>query len=273
MWRALLLLALCGTAHAERIVSVGGAVTEIVFALDSGKDLVGVDTSSIHPAAQVAALPKVGYQRQLAAEGIVSLKPTLVLAAAEAGPPAVLEQLRAAKLPVRIIPSDNSVDGAVAKIRTVAAAIGKVKEGERLAEKVAQDLKRAVASVPPGTRPRAVFVLARGAGNLFVAGQKNAGDAILKLAGADNALTSFEGFRPLTAEALVAAAPDVIVVPEGGAGSIGGIDGVLAMPGVALTPAGKHKRVVTMNDLLLLGFGPRTGEAIETLSKLMRNKP
>jgi iron complex transport system substrate-binding protein len=116
------------------------------------------------------------------------------------------------------------------------------------------------------TTPRVLFVYARGAGTMMVAGTETPAEAMIALAGAANAAEGFAGFKPMTAEAVVAAQPDVILMPERGLESLGGADGLLEQPGVALTPAGKNRRIVTMDDLLLLGFGPRLGEAVQTLT-------
>jgi iron complex transport system substrate-binding protein len=250
----------------SRLVSVGGPVTEIIYALGAATQLVGVDTSSTYPES-AQKLPQVGYQRTLSAEGVLSLSPSLMLASAEAGPPAALTQLRAAGVTVLVVPSVYSIDGVQTKIRLIARALGREAQGERLLAALASDL--AAASAVPRHRsapPRVLFIYARGAGTLNVAGADTSAAAMIALAGGRNAVTGYTGYKPLTAEAVVAAAPEVILIPARGLESVGGIDGLLKLPGLALTPAGSTRRVIAMDDLYLLGFGPRTGQAVRELT-------
>lgn len=252
---------------AQRIVTLGGSVTEIVFALGAGEQVVGVDQSS-HLPAEVAKLPKVGNFRSISAEGLLSLAPTLVIATDDAGPPAVLAQLRAAGVELHLVPTAQDLSQTVAKILGVGAALGLEEEARSLAAKVAGEVRAASEwAAGASSRPRALFIYARGAGHLFVSGRGTAAAEILRLAGADNAISAFEGYRSLTAEAVVAAAPDLIVIPTLGLESIGGIKGLLALPGIGATPAARARRIVTMDDGLLLGFGPRLGAAVRDLAR------
>lgn len=253
-----------------RIVSVGGTVTEIVFELGLGAHVVGVDTSSLYPPDAIQNLPKVGYQRQLSTEGILSLRPTLVLATSEAGPPPVLEQLRAAGVRLEIVPEAWSVEGTKEKVRAVARAIDRVEAGEALAARIEKEVEKARAKWKDVTsRPRVLPIYARGPNHLLIFGKNTAADAMLALASADNAAAQIEGAKPLTPEAVVQAAPEVVLVPSRGLDSTGDIDGLLKVPGLAATPAGEAKRVVSMDDLLLLGFGPRLGLAVAQLGELL----
>jgi iron complex transport system substrate-binding protein len=259
----------------ERIVSVGGAVTETLFALGAGPSVVAVDTSSVFPAA-ATALPQVGYQRSLAAEPILALRPTLIIAAPEAGPPSALDQLRAAGVRVEIVGQAHSPEATVARTRAIAAVLGADGQGAVLAEQIGRGAAAASERARARARrvaPRVAFVYARGGGNVMVSGSGTAASAMLTLAGAVNAVDGYEGFKPLSAEAMVAAQPDAILVLARGLEAAGGMDGVLAIPGVAETPAGKARRVVVMDDLLLLGFGPRLPEAIDELSRLLAGEP
>ena len=253
----------------QRIVSLGGPVTEVIYALGAEDRLVGVDASSLYPQ-EAQELPSVGYFRQVPAEGILSLGPTLVLASEETGPPATLEQLRSAGVEVKVIPSAASAEGATAKIRTVAEALGLPEKGEALIEQMGEDLAEARAlHGDVSTLPRVLFIYARGAGTMQVAGEGSSAEAMIELAGAENAITGFEGYKPMTAEAVAAAAPDVILVLDRGLESIGGVDGLIEQPGISLTPAGKNRRIAQMDDLLLLGFGPRLGEAVLELTQTL----
>lgn len=265
---ALTLAATLGHA-AERIVALGGPVTETVYALGAGDLLVGADSSSVYPAA-ATKLPQVGYQRTVAAEGVLALRPTLVLATDEAGPPAALEQIRGAGVKVVLAPSEHSVAGAQAKVRAIAAALGKTPEGEALAAEIGRQAAEAQAIVAKRTgKPGVLFLYARGGGVMNVAGAATAADAMITLTGGRNAVSGYENYRPLTAEAAVAAAPEVILTLDRGLASVGGVEKLLEQPGLALTPAGKARRVLAFDDLYLLGFGPRTGAAMADLAKAL----
>ncbi len=256
------------TSH---IVAIGGSITEVIYALGADRRLVGVDTSSVYPEA-ARALPQIGYMRQFSPEGVLSLKPSLVIATPDAGPPQGLEQLRAAGVSVLVVPSENSIAGAQNKILTVAQALNMTARGEELARNIEQrvgDTEAALAGLSGETKPRVLIVIARGQGSLSVSGAKTAADEMVRLAGGTNAVTGYEGYKPLTPEAAVSAAPDVILLPLRGLESIGGVEGALTLPGIGQTPAGKNRRIVALDDLLLLGFGVRTGEAVGELATLL----
>jgi len=259
-----------GAAAAERIVALGGTVTEIVFALGAGASVVGVDSSSVHPA-EVAGLPIVGYQRRLAAEGVLSLAPTRVLATDESGPPAAITQIRDAGVEVAVFKAAESADGAMRLIRDIAAALGRAARGEELVAQLTADLRGAGEAVAAdGPRPRVLFIYARGPGTLSVAGRHTGADEMIRLAGATNAAADFDGFKPLSAEGVVAAAPEVVLMLSRGVDSLGGRDAALDLPGVMRTPAGASRRLVVMDDLYLLGFGPRMGRAVRELAVAVR---
>ena len=247
----------------RRLVTVGSAITEAVFALGAGGDVVGVDTSSLYPEA-ATKLPQVGYQRTIAAEGILSLKPTLVIAGHEIGPPAAIEQIKAAGVPLQIIPLGPGVAGAKARLAAVAALLGR--DPQTLLAKMDNDLalqsKRLTAV---SKKPKVLALYARGAGSMQVFGKDTSAQTMIELGGGENAVSNFEGTKPLSGEGVVSAAPDVILLPSRGLDSLGGIDGLLKQPGVAETPAGKARRVVAVDDVLLLGFGPRLAEAVKIM--------
>jgi iron complex transport system substrate-binding protein len=251
-----------------RIVSIGGPVTEIVFALGKGDRVVAVDTSSLFPA-EVTRLPQVGYQRSLSAESVLAHSPDLVIATADAGPPAALDQLRAAGVVVEIVPLAQTIDAAAARIEAVGAALGAGPTASELADRVRRHatLARAGCCAADHRAPRAIVVYSRGGGTVMVAGSDTPAAAMLELAGARNAASGFTGYKSLSPEILVDAAPEVIVVPSRGLASLGGEAGLLALPGVTDTPAGRDERIVAMEDLLLLGFGPRLATAIDELSR------
>jgi len=252
----------------RRVVSVGGSLTEIVYALGQGDRLLAVDSTSRYPEA-AAVLPNVGYMRQLSAEPILALGPELVLAIEDAGPPAALDQLRDAGVPVVVVPDDYSPEGVLAKIDMVAAALGVEAAGRALHDKVAGELAAVRAAFTAvKERPRVLFLLTISKSRTPVAaGRDTSAAGIIGLAGGVNAVDAFESYKPLSPEAAVAAAPEVLLIGERSLDLLGGMDSLLAIPEIALTPAAREKRVVVMDTLLLLGFGPRTPEAAALLGK------
>jgi iron complex transport system substrate-binding protein len=254
-------------AAADRIVVVGAPITEIVYALGFGDKVIAVDLSSAYPP-EAASKPRVGYQRTLAAEAILSQKPGMLLLAAESGPPSAIEQLRGTGVPMHVIPSEDSLAGAERKIREVASVLAAPDGGEALVGKLQAEAaasKALLARVK--SKPKVVFIYSRAPGALMVAGRNTPADAMITLAGGENPITGYEGFKALTAESLTAAAPDVLLVPEHSLASLGGVAGVVGQPGAALTPAGRNGKVVAMEDALVIGFGPRSGAAIGTLAR------
>jgi iron complex transport system substrate-binding protein len=254
---------------APRVVCVGGALTEIVYRLGAGSLLVGTDTTSLYPEA-AQATPKVGYARALSAEGVLSLRPTVLIAGAEAGPPAAVEQLRSAG--VRLVRADpsHSFDALLRNVRLVAEAIGQPAVGEALVAEITAQWRATVARIaPPPNRPRVLFVLSHVANNVQVSGAETAAHAVIEMAGAQNALHGFKGYRPLTAEAVIGAAPQVILTTAQGAQALGGAERLLAQPGLALTPAGKAGRVLALDALYLLGGGPRLPQAVAEVARFV----
>lgn len=259
------------SAHAAeaptRLVSVGGALTEIVYALGAGDLVVASDTTSYYPP-EAAEVPKVGYMRALSAEGVLSTDPDLVILAEEAGPPLVIEQLERAGTRLLKVNSARSVDDVRAQIETIAAALHRERDGAALIADIdAQEetLKARVAAQE--TPKRVLFILQHGGGAPMVAGQDTSADDIIRLAGAVNVVDGYKGYKPLSPESATALAPDVILVTDQGIEQAGGREAFLTAPGLALTPAGQNGRLVSMDALLLLGFGPRAGDAALTLQE------
>ncbi|RAS26455.1 iron complex transport system substrate-binding protein [Paraburkholderia bryophila] len=282
---AFLLGALAPRAFAQpprRVIVVGGALAEIIYALGAQGNatgtasvLVGADTTCSYPAA-ARALPKVGYQRALSAEGLLSLRPDLILASAEAGPTNVLAQVKQAGVSVVSFAEQHNVDSVRDKITGIAKALDAKPQGDALLSRFDGEWQRAreaVAASPLARRaqpPRVLFVLNHTGNGAMVAGQHTAADAMLAYAGARNAMQGFNGYRPLSAEALITAAPDLILTTDEGLSAVGGAAAMLASPGFAATPAGQNKRVVALDALFLLGFGPRLPGAVTMLNQKLQ---
>jgi len=267
MLRLAFALALLGSvAVAEpRVIAVGGAVAEIVSALGAGETLVGVDTTSTYPPA-LRVLPKVGYLRNLPAEGALSLRPDLVVASAEAGPPLALQRWREAGVAVRLIEDPLDGEAAARRILAIGELLGRAEAGRALAEGLRRDLaglerwRAAVAG-----RPRALFLLSVGQGPMLTGGRGTPADAMIRLAGGRNAAEGIEGYKPIAPEAALAMAPEVVVTTDRTVSLSGGAEAMLALPAVAATPAGRERRLVALDALYLLGFGPRLPQALKEL--------
>ncbi|MEH6403777.1 MAG: hemin ABC transporter substrate-binding protein [Sneathiella sp.] len=254
----------------NRIVSVGGAVTEIIYALEEDQRLVGADTTSYYPPL-AAKLPKVGYQRNLSAEGILSLNPDLLLVTDDAGPPPVLVQIKNAGLKIVTLKSAKSVAHVRQNILLVGDVLGKTDQAQNIVTGLDQILQKVSLKVSKQTsKPSILFLTSHGTSTPMVAGVETSASALIDLAGGRNVADGFSGYKPLTPEAAVKYAPDIILITSRSLKMNGGKEGILKIPGIGLTPAGKAEHIIHMDGLLLLGFGPRTGAAAMELHEKMQ---
>jgi iron complex transport system substrate-binding protein len=226
------------------------------------KALAGVDVTSTYPAS-IQKLPRVGHNRNISAEPVLALQPDLILSTANFLQPAIIDQFKSTGIKTVILQQEYSIAGTKKLIREVAAALQAPDKGEALCRLLDKE-QQALQIIPQSKK--ILFIYARGAGTMMVAGKETPLDKIITLAGAHNAADGFKDFKPLTTEALVAANPDVILLFDTGLQSLGGINGLLKVPGVAETNAGKQQKVVVMDGQLLSGFGPRVIQAIKKLS-------
>lgn len=250
----------------SRIVSIGGAITEILYALGLEDRIVGVDTTSLYPPKALGEKPNVGYMRQLSAEGVLGLNPQLILAIEGSGPKETLDVLDAAKIPFVSFPETYTEQGLIDKIKMVAHAMDADARGACLTAAVSSDLAELKKLRDSVKKPaRVMFVMSFLNGRAMVAGHKTAANEIIKLAGGVNAVDGFEGYKPVNDEAIVAAKPDVILTMQRGREQLDA-QTVFANPSFALTPAAAKKSFVAMDGLYLLGFGPRTAAAARDLA-------
>jgi len=253
----------------KRIVAVGSAITEIVYALGAERQLAGVDTTSLYPEA-ARALPQVGYMRALSAEGVLSLKPNLVIATTAAGPAAALEQLRATGIEVVVLPDHYDYESVVAKIEAVGRLTGRERQARELIAEGRGEMTRLGGRLAETTtRPRVLFLLSMGGGAPQAAGHGTAADGIIRLGGGINAIDGYAGYRPLTPEAAIASRADFVLVTKQTVDALGGTQAILDQPALRQTPAGKSGRIVQFDALLLLGFGPRTPQAATQLAAVL----
>ncbi|MBR0754227.1 hemin ABC transporter substrate-binding protein [Bradyrhizobium jicamae] len=250
----------------SRIVSIGGAITEILYAFGFEDRIAGVDATSLYPPAARRDKPDVGYMRQLSAEGVLGLNPSLVLAVQGSGPKETMDVLDTAKVPLVLVPDTYSEAGLIEKIKLVGHAMGADPRAACLASAVEADLAQLRALRAKVQKPvRVMFVMSLLSGRAMVAGNKTAANEIIQLAGAVNAIDGYDGYKPINDEAIVAAKPDVVLSIDRGKDSLTS-ETVMSHPAFALTPVVANKAFISMEGLYLLGFGPRTAAAARDLA-------
>jgi len=253
----------------QRIVCIGGALTEIIFEMGAQSCLVGVDSTSTFPK-EASLIAQVGYARSLSAEGILALAPTNVIVTEEAGPPGVLRQISAAGVGVEVLDSGHRYEGLIQRIVRLGRLLSFESEAAILIERLNLEWNQLQASslthsVIVATPRRVLFLFAHSSSRLMAAGTQTGAHAMIEYAGAINAISEYSGYRPLTPESLVSARPDLLLMTDHGFRALGDLTAVLQLPGVMHTPAGQHQHIIKMDASLLLGFGPRLPLAVKRL--------
>jgi iron complex transport system substrate-binding protein len=267
------LVAPARAAAGSRVVALGGDLVEIAFALGAGGALVGADDTAVWPP-EAEALPKAGYLRRLSAEGLLSLAPDLVLASPAAGPDAALNALRAAGVRVETAPEGDGWASVAPKIAFMGRMLGRDADAAALTARLEARMRQVeVALAGVDREPSVLFLISVGRGAPMASGTGTAADAMIRLARGRNVVTDFEGYKPLSAEATLGLQPEVVLLPSHAAEAAGGSEAALAAAGLAETPAGLAGRVVVMEGLKLLGFGPRTPEAVAELAGALHPDP
>jgi iron complex transport system substrate-binding protein len=258
-------------ARSMRLISIGGALTEIVYSLHAHTDLVGVDTTSIYPT-EATRLPNVGYARSLSAEGILALRPTQLIATEDAGPTVVIKQIIDAQIPLTILPSGHQFKDLTDRVSSIGRLVHKTDSAQALTSRLVLEWNNTQEKVSHSKlkNTRVLFILSQNPSQLMVGGEKTSADAMIAYAGARNAISGLRGFKPLTPEAVIAANPDVLLLTDQGIKVVGGIGGVLRFPGVNQTRAGKEQNIVSLEAMYLLGFGPRMPLAVAELNLLLQ---
>lgn len=261
-----------GVADSSRIASVGGSLTEILYLLGAEKRIVAIDSTSNYPE-RAARFPSVGYVRALSAEGLLSMRPTLVLGEHDMGPPEALTAVRRAGVSVVRVAETHSAAGIVAKVRCVASILQLDAESliARQLAPVVQQLARLRERAPVAEKSVA-FLLESQDGAPIGAGRDTSGHGLLNMAVARNVLADFEGWKPVSAEALARRAPDFIVVTKRGVDLAGGVERLSARHFVRATPAGQSNRLVVVDGMEALGFGPRTLQAALRLARRLQTE-
>lgn len=253
-------------SHAD-VLSLGGSVTEIIYALGEGDRLIARDSTSQYPQ-EALDLPDVGYLRALSPEGVLSVDPGLIISEDGAGPPEAITVLKEAQIPFVTVPELYDGAGIASKIRIVGEALGVEKKAEALARSVMTEMSDAMTAAnaqPDDKRKRVLFILSAQGGRILASGSNTAASAIIELAGGKNVFSEFEGYKLVTDEAVGLAAPDVILMMDRGGDHAVANDVLFSMPAIRPTPAAVAEAVVRMNGQYILGFGPRTAQAVAEL--------
>lgn len=250
-----------------KIVSIGGSVTEIVFALGQEHRLVARDTTSVYPEA-AHELPDVGYIRALSPEGVMSVGPDLILMLEGSGPPEAVEVLKKAGIKIADVPEGYTAQAILDKVSAVGDALGMPDEAKTLSEALKKDLDSAHNDAKSQTTgAKVLFLFAARGGRLLAGGSDTAANGILELAGAENAVSDFSGYKQISDEAIIAANPDVILMMTRAGHQGPSAEDLFQHPALALTSAGQNRHLIKMRGQYLLGFGPRTAEAIRDLAE------
>ncbi|MEM7674849.1 MAG: ABC transporter substrate-binding protein [Myxococcota bacterium] len=256
----------------QRIVVLGAAVAETAMALGASARIVGVDSTSAG-IIQGREVPDLGFYRRLSAVGILSVAPDLVLATHDSGPPPIFTQLEQARVRVVRLPQVASPASAVEQIEHIATAIGRVSEGQKLIERIEHQLKILHEKrTSLAEKPRMLFIYARGPGALLVGGSKTSADAMIALVGGTNVAGAFEGFKPLSPEALLANPPQVLLMTQHGLDAMGGTNGLRQHAILSKTPAVREERIHAQPARELLSFGPDfAARALALLNKISKS--
>lgn len=257
-------LNICAAYAQNRIVSVDGTLSELLCALGLENQIVGVDVTSTFPES-LKKLPQVGHNRNIAAEGVLSLNPTLIVGLESSSlKPEVIAQLKATGKKVQIFPRVYSIEGTKQLVREVAQFFQRSAQGEAIIKNIETDLAKLKKISPP---QKGLFIYARGVGSMMVSGEGTPLEKMFQLVGCENAVKGFVDYKPLTAESLLSANPDFIILFNSGLASVGGVEGLLKVQGINQTKAGKNRKIIAMDGQLLTGFGIRVGKALVELSE------
>ena len=251
----------CSVAeNSTRIAVAGGSITEILYALGAQHKIIALDTTSNYPL-EAKNLPSIGYVRNLSSEGLLSLNPTLVLGENDMGPPTVLNQLERTGIDVRIIEERHNATGVLNKIKCIGEIIN---QAEKTAEFISSNLipqiekLETLANSNKLSGYKIMFILSVQGGAPIVSGRGTSAHGLISMSGAQNIMSQHDGWKQLSPESIIEAGPDAVVITERGLDSYGTIETLYAHPSLSLTPAFRNKRVIVMDGMAMIGFGPRT---------------
>ena len=271
------LVMLCGFAIASngcekatdpsRITSAGGSVTEIIYLLNAENYLIAVDVTSNFPP-EAKELPSIGYVRQLSAEGVLSLDPTIIIGEDDMGPPSVLDQIKRTQVEITIIPEDHNIEGIINKIECISSVIGIDSEAV-INGTIIPKITKLNQLVQDGKKKKIIYILGMQSGSPLVAGNNTSGDGLINISGGINPFSNFEGWKPVGTESIIEASPDLIIISERGLKGFGTIEDLRMHPALYLTPASQNNKIISIDGMASLGFGPRTIDSAIKVSETL----
>ena len=250
----------------KRLICIGGALTEIIYALGLQEHLMAVDTTSTYPAA-TKKLPSVGYARTLSLEGVLSMRPQLLLVTEDAGPPQVLRQITHAGVQVKILKAEHRYEGLIDRIKAIGFLLGAEARAEKLIKDIDHEWQLYQKQLSHNIKLKAMFLMAHSPQQVMVAGHDTSAHAIMNYLNLENVFKDLKGYKPLTPESVIAAQADVLLLTDQGLQAQGGVRGVLRLPGLIQTPAARHRQIYSREANQLLGFGPRLPSMLDSLAK------
>ena len=250
-----------------RITSAGGSVTEIIFFLNAEDNLIAVDVTSNYPQ-EAMKLPSIGYVRQLSAEGVLSLDPSIIIGEDDMGPPSVLDQIERTNVEITIVPEDHDVEGILEKIRCIASVIG-IDSEAIINTTLAPKIEKLNQLTHKNKEKKIIYILGMQSGSPLVAGNNTSGNGLINISGGINPFNSFEGWKPVGTESIIEASPDLIIISERGLKGFGTMEDLRMHPALYLTPASQNNKIISIDGMASLGFGPRTIDAAIKVSETL----
>ena len=258
------------TKNSDRITVAGGSVTEILYFLGSEDKIIAVDVTSNYPE-EAQNFPSIGYVRNLSAEGILSLKPSIIIGEDDMGPPSVIDQIKRTGIDIYVIQENHTSEGIIDKIKCIGNIVGKKEKTSELIEDVINPLKNELdikSNNPNLDNVKVMFILSMDSGTPVVSGKKTSADGFINMTGASNAFKDFEGWKPVGTESIINAAPDFILISNRGAHSYSDLDKISEHPSIKYTPAALNGNIIALDGMEMLGFGPRTISSALKLSDI-----
>ena len=258
------------TKNSDRITVAGGSVTEILYFLGSEDKIIAVDVTSNYPE-EAQNFPSIGYVRNLSAEGILSLKPSIIIGEDDMGPPSVIDQIKRTGIDIYVIQENHTSEGIIDKIKCIGNIVGKKEKTSELIEDVINPLKNELdikSNNPNLDNVKVMFILSMDSGTPVVSGRKTSADGFINMTGASNAFKDFEGWKPVGTESIINAAPDFILISNRGAHSYSDLDKISEHPSIKYTPAALNGNIIALDGMEMLGFGPRTISSALKLSDI-----
>ena len=258
------------TKNSDRITVAGGSVTEILYFLGSEDKIIAVDVTSNYPE-EAQNFPSIGYVRNLSAEGILSLKPSIIIGEDDMGPPSVIDQIKRTGIDIYVIQENHTSEGIIDKIKCIGNILGKKEKTSKLIEDVINPLKNELdikSNNPNLDNVKVMFILSMDSGTPVVSGKKTSADGFINMTGASNAFKDFEGWKPVGTESIINAAPDFILISNRGAHSYSDLDKISEHPSIKYTPAALNGNIIALDGMEMLGFGPRTISSALKLSDI-----